>query len=201
LTNRISHSRETIVRTFLVTACITAFAFATGAAQRKPSDVPVDFSTSVNFVGPMGAAATNLMIHIDRYTADSDRTTLVDALKQKGYDGFLPALRQAPVVGYIQVKDQKWDVRWAHQQTADLRQTVTIATDQPIYFVGGGRPDAKPRAGFDMAVIRLDVDTIGMGTGSLAPAARVKPTADGQGVQVDDYAGEPVEITSVKRIH
>ena len=105
------------MRTFLVTACITAFAFATGAAQRKPSDVPVDFSTSVNFVGPMGAAATNLMIHIDRYTADSDRTTLVDALKQKGYDGFLPALRQAPVVGYIQVKDQKWDVRWAHQQT------------------------------------------------------------------------------------
>ena len=189
------------MRTFLVTACITAFAFATGAAQRKPSDVPVDFSTSVNFVGPMGAAATNLMIHIDRYTADSDRTTLVDALKQKGYDGFLPALRQAPVVGYIQVKDQKWDVRWAHQQTSDLRQTVTIATDQPIYFVGGGRPDAKPRAGFDMAVIRLDVDTIGMGTGSLAPAARVKPSADGQGVQVDDYAGEPVEITSVKRIH
>jgi hypothetical protein len=189
------------VRTFLATACITAFAIAIGAAQRKTSDVPVDFSANVQLVGPMGAAATNLMIHIDRYTSDRDRATLVDALKRDGYQGFLPALRQAPVVGHIQIKDQKWDVRWAHQHTVDLRQTVTVATDQPIYFVGGGRPDAKPGAAYDMAVIRLDVDTIGMGTGSLAPAARVKPSSDGQGVQVDDYAGEPVEITSVKRIH
>jgi hypothetical protein len=189
------------VRTFLATVCITAFALAIGAAQRKPSDVPVDFSANVNLVGPMGAAATNLMIHIDRYTSDRDRATLVDALKRDGYQGFLPALRQAPVVGHIQIKDQKWDVRWAHQHTVDLRQTVTVATDQPIYFVGGGRPDAKPRAGYDMAVVRLDVDSIGMGKGSFAAAARVKPSSDGQGVQVDDYAGEPVEITSVKRIH
>jgi len=185
----------------LATAFITAFALAVGAAQRKPSDVPVDFSASVQLVGPMGAAATNLMIHIDRYTSDSDRTTLVDALKRNGYEGFLPALRQAPVVGYIQIKEQKWDLRWAHQQTDDVRQTVTVATDQPIYFVGGGRPDAKPRTGYDMAVIRLDVDSIGMGKGSFAAAARVKPSSDGQGVQVDDYAGEPAEITSVKRIH
>ena len=164
------------MRTFLATACFALFALTIGVAQRRPSDVPVDFSAAVQLVGPMGAAATNLMIHIDRYTSDRDRTTLVDALKQKGYEGFLPALRQAPVVGYIQIKEQKWDVRWAHQQTVDVQQTVTVATDQPIYFVGGGRPDAKPRAGYDMAVIRLDVDSIGMGKGSFAPAARVKPT-------------------------
>lgn len=189
------------MRTFLATACITASALAIGAAQRQPSDVPVDFSATVNLVGPMGAAATNLMIHLDRYTSDRDRATLVDALRQNGYQGFLPAFRQAPVVGYIQIKEQKWEVRWAHQQTVDLRQTVTVATDQPIYFVGGGRPDAKPRAGYDMAVIRLDVDSIGMGKGSFAAAARVKPSSDGQGVQVDDYAGQPAEITSVKRLH
>jgi hypothetical protein len=189
------------VRTFLLTACIAVFALTTSAAQRKPSDVPVDFSANVQLVGPMGAAATNLMIHVDRYTSDRDRTALVDALRQKGYEGFLPVLRQAPVAGYIQIKDQKWELRWAHQQTVDLRQTVTVATDRPIYFVGGGRPDAKPREGYDMAVIRLDVDSIGMGNGSFAAAARVKPSDDGQGVQVDDYAGAPAEITSVKRIH
>jgi hypothetical protein len=189
------------VRTFLVTACIAALALATDAAQRKPSDVPVDFSASVQLVGPMGAAAANLMIHIDHYTSDRDRAALVDALKQKGYDGFLPAFRQAPVVGYIQIKDQKWDLRWAHEQTVDVRQTVTVATDRPIYFVGGGQPDAKPREGYDMAVIRLDVDSIGMGKGSFAAAARVKPSDDGQGVQVDDYSGAPVEITSVRRLY
>ena len=108
--------------------------------------------------------------------------------------------RPIGVVGHVVPPDA--DYRHAcRQQTVDVQQTVTVATDQPIYFVGGGRPDAKPRAGYDMAVIRLDVDSIGMGKGSFAPAARVKPTTDGQGVQVADYGGEPAEITSVKRIH
>ena len=169
-------------------------------AQRKPSDVPVDFSASVQMTGPTGSAATTMKIHVERYTDPRDRTSLLNALKTNGYQAFLPAFKRAPVVGYVQIKEQKWDLRWAHQELKDLGQTLTVATAQPIYFVGGGQVDAKPRAGYEMAVIRLELDTIGMGKGTMAPAARVKPTADGNGVQVDDYAETPVPITSASRI-
>jgi len=173
---------------------------STSAGQYKPSTVPVEYSASVQAAGALGAVATSVQVHIDRFTADKDRTALVNALKAGGYQAFLPALRKAPVVGYIAVKDQKWDLRWAHQQVKDLGQTITVATDKPVYFAGGGAVDAKPREGFDMAIIRLDVDTIGMGKGTFATAARVKPNADSSGVEVDDYGGQPLAITMVSRI-
>ena len=187
-----------ILRSVVVLGAVTTVAVSAG--QYKPSTVPVEYSASVQAVGALGAVATTVQVHIDRFTAEKDRTTLVNALKTGGYAAFLPALKKAPVVGYLAVKDQKWDLRWAHQQVKDLGQTITVATDKPVYFAGGGAVDAKPREGFDMAVIRLDVDTIGLGKGTFATAAKVKPNADASGVEVDDYGGQPLQITMVSRI-
>ena len=67
-----------------------------------------------------------------------------------------------------------------------------------MFFVGGGRTEAKPRAGYEVAVIQLMVDEIGLGTGSMAAAARVKPGGE-TGVQIDDYADEPIKLVTVSR--
>jgi hypothetical protein len=73
-----------------------------------------------------------------------------------------------------------------------------VVTDRPIFFVGGGAPEAKPRAGFDVAVIRMEIDHIGFGSGVMAAAARLKPAPDG-GVQIDDYAEQPIKLVTVTR--
>jgi len=173
---------------------------AATAMQYRPTDVPVEYSASVQAVGELGAVAAYVKIHIDRFTPERDRKALVDALKTGGYAAFLPALRKAPPVGWIAIKDRKWELRWAHQIVSDRGQVVTAAVAEPILFAGGGRADAKPRDGFDMAVIRLNVDGIGMGTGTFAPAARVKPDAAATAVEVDDYGGAPLPITTVTRL-
>ena len=67
-------------------------------------------------------------------------------------------------------------------------------TDRPIFFVGGGAPDAKPKAGYELGVIELVVDPQGSGQGTMAAAARVKPGPDG-GVILDDYAAAPVRLS------
>ena len=69
-----------------------------------------------------------------------------------------------------------------------------LGTDHPIFFIGAGAPDAKPRTGYEVAVIELDIDAAGNGTGTMAAAARVRPAPDG-GVTVDDYAAEPVKLS------
>src|SRR5262245_31325116 len=102
--------------------------------QHKPGDAPVDYSASVQLVGPLGAAATTMKIHIDSYTTETNRTRLVNALRTNGYQAFLPAFRAMPVVGYIQIKEQKWDLKWAHFEPQANGATVTAATDQPIFF-------------------------------------------------------------------
>ena len=53
-------------------------------------------------------------------------------------------------------------------------RTISLVTERPVYFVGGGKADAKPRAGFELAVVQLNVDEFGLGSGTMAAAARVK---------------------------
>jgi hypothetical protein len=72
-------------------------------------------------------------------------------------------------------------------------------TERPVYFVGGGSADAKPRQGFDLAVLQLTVDDYGLGMGTMAAAARVKPDGSG-GVVLEDYAEEPIKLSSVYRV-
>ena len=194
-------TREESLQTVSASLLAVAVAVTTlTAGQRKPGDVPADYSAILQVVGQLGAASASMRVHIDGYTTDGDRTTLLNALRLNGYQAFLPAFRKLPAVGYVQVNEQKWNLRWAQQQPRELGLVITAATDQPIDVVGGGNLDAKPRAGYEMAVIRFEVDTIGMGTGTMAAAARIKPTADATSVEVDDYATTPLTITSVRRI-
>jgi hypothetical protein len=178
---------------------VLLFAALTAAPQIKATDVPADFSAEVTVVTAIGTSAGTLKIHIDRYSTDRERTTLLTALRTNGYQTFLPALRKMPVVGYLQIKDAKFDLKWAAVTPRDLGAHLTLATDQPVFFAGGGAADPKPRAGYEMSVTEMDIDTIGMGKGTFAGAARVKPSANGTGVEVDAYADQPSELTMITR--
>ena len=68
-----------------------------------------------------------------------------------------------------------------------------------MFFVGAGRADAKPRAGYEVGAIQMMVDSVGLGSGSMAAAARIKPGPEGVGVQVDDYADAPLKLVTVNR--
>lgn len=186
--------------TSVTTAAALVVALAPALAGQKPDAVPVDFTATAIAQTALATATTTLKIHIEAYTSDRDRNILLSALRTNGYQNFLPAFRRTPIVGYVQIKDQKWDLRWASQTVSGSTQTITAATDRPLFFIGGADTDqSKSRRGFEMAVIRLDIDSSGNGTGVLNAAARVKPNADATSVIVGDFADEPVKLTSVTR--
>jgi hypothetical protein len=160
---------------------------------------PETFTANAQVKGPGGAAATTIRIQIDRYTPDFDRKSVEGALKGGGYPAFLTALRKAPSVGTVGIGDQQFAIRYARQQPAAKDgRTIVLVTEKPVFFVGGGATDAKPRAGYEVAVLRFEVDSIGLGAGSMAAAARVKPDGEG-GVQLDDYASEPIKLVTVRK--
>ena len=159
---------------------------------------PETFFANAEARGQDAGLAAMVTIYINQYTRDRDRTTMQEALRIGGYPGFLPALKKAPEVGYIELNGRKVIARWAHQQPNAKGRTISVVGDAPLYFVGGGSVDAKPRAGFELSVILLEVDEIGLGTGSMAPAARVKPGGP-TGVQIDDYAEKPVKLVTVRK--
>jgi len=165
---------------------------------QKDIKPPETFTASAQVLGNNAGSSAQVTIQINQYTSEKDRTTIQEALRLGGYRGFLPALRSAPDVGYVEMNGRKVTARWARQQPTEKGRTISIVTDGPMFFVGGGNVDAKPRAGFDVAVIQLDVDSIGLGTGSFAAAARVRP-GGATGVQIDDYAEAPVKLVTVRK--
>jgi hypothetical protein len=159
---------------------------------------PETFTANAQVLGKDAGSSAQVTIHIEQYTSEKDRTRIQEALRVGGYPGFLPALRSAPEIGYVEMAGRKVPARWARQQPTEKGRTISIVTESPIFFVGGGDVDAKPRAGFEVAVIQLDVDSIGLGTGSMAAAARVRPGGP-TGVQIDDYAETPVKLVTVRK--
>jgi hypothetical protein len=183
----------------LVPAVLLTIATAPGVSGSQSRGAPEMFTANLHVTGATGgAAAASIQIDIRRYTPEADRTAVETALKTGGFAGFVAALRKAPDVGTVSMGERKWTIRWAREQQAADRRTIVVVTDQPIYFVGGGSVDAKPRAGYEVGLIQLQVDDVGFGSGTMAAAARVRPGGE-TGVQVDDYADQPIKLVTVVR--
>ncbi len=170
------------------------------AAWAQQVGAPETFSANLNVTGATGgAAAATIQIDIRRYTPPADLAAVESALKTGGYPAFIAALRKAPEVGAVSFGERKWAIRWARERPSGQHtRKIVVVTDQPIFFVGGGKVDAKPREGYEVAVLELEVDSVGLGKGVMTAAARVKPDGEG-GVLIDDYADKPIKLVTVTR--
>jgi hypothetical protein len=167
--------------------------------QSRKLTAPESFSANAQVTGTEGAAATVVAMKVDRYSADADRDAVAKALTDGGYAAFLAALRQAPVVGTVTFGGQTFNIRWARQQPIANGRMITLVTDKPIFFVGGGNVNAKPREGFDVALFKFKMDDGGVGfDGTMAAAANVKAGGE-TGVQVGDYADAPITLRTITR--
>jgi hypothetical protein len=105
------------------------------------------------------------------------------------------ALRDSPIAGALVAAGESFVIRWARQEAGTGKRTITIVTDKPVAFIGLGKPNAKSTVGYEVAVLKLEVDDSGRGEGIMAAAARVKPGGP-TGVRIDDYAQTPMKLTT-----
>jgi hypothetical protein len=197
-------TRGTAGRLSVSIQCSITLAFLAAAATiagqtSRNTGAPEVFNVNAQVSSSRGAAAATMQVHIDRYSPDADRTAVESALKHGGYAAFLNALKKVPAVGHVQAADQKFLIRWARQTDTGNGRSIVVVTDRPVFFVGGGAADAKPRAGYEVALIQMNVDGVGFGSGTMAGAARVRPGGEA-GVQIDDYADAPIKLVTVSRL-
>jgi hypothetical protein len=172
----------------LTALAVTALPFVV-RAQSYPRTLVAAAAVS----GANGALTGTLTIHVNELMHDVDFKQVADALQYGGYLQFLPALRKLPEIGYVQIGDRKTALKYARVRPG-ASPLLVLGTDRPIFFVGGGSPAAKPKAGYEVGVIELDIDAQGNGKGTMAAAARVKRGPDG-GPIVEDYAEAPIQLT------
>lgn len=172
-----------------------------GVAQDglPPDDAkPETFVAEAKAEGAGAGVAATVTIQVDRYTIERHRNNVLTALKEGGYPRALTALRSTPDVGYVEMNGRKVLIRWAHQVPKGKGRSITIVTERPLAFLGGAAVDAKPRAGYELAILQFDLDASNRGSGSMAAAARVKPGGE-TGVQLDDYAETPIKLVTVRK--
>jgi hypothetical protein len=186
----------------VVIVAVAALALtAIGEAQHGAPTAPEVFTSPMQARLETAALAGMVRFEIDRYTPDFDHQKMTEALRIGGYAGYLQALRKAPAVGRVVVGEITVPLRCAREERTATGRTITLVTERPVYFVGGGRPDPKPRAGYEVGAARLTVDEIGLGTGSFALAARLKLDANApMGVAIEPYSGAPIALPSVSRV-
>ena len=182
-----------------LTLCVlasTVLAATASVASGQPGETFTATAT-VNTAG--GASATApVTITIDRAMPQAEADGLVAAFKSGGVSGLRKALKGVKPTGSVTLGSGKaTPTRLPIERTTDKGRLLTIVSDTPILFLGAGVPKAKSKAGYDFAVVDIEVDAKGSGSGTLAPAAKIV-LKDGAFV-VSDFASELVKLTAVSK--
>jgi hypothetical protein len=145
------------------------------------------------------AASTPVTITVDRKMSQPEADKLTAAFTAGGAAGLRKALVGVPPTGSVRLgAGAATPTRLTLERATDKGRLLTIVADKPLLFLGAGIPGAAPKEGYDFAVIDLEVDGKGSGSGTLAPAAKV--TSKQGAFVVEDYAGELVQLTAVSRV-
>jgi hypothetical protein len=187
--------RQTAVTGVLSATVLLAVA-STGSGQ--PASETFTGTAAVKTAGGASASAP-VTIVVDRKMPQSEADALLASFKSGGAAALRKALVGVAPTGSVRVGNgEPTPSRLTVERVTDKGRLLTIVTDKPIVFLGAGIPGAKAKEDYDFAIVDIEVDAKGNGSGTLAPAARVTVK---QGVfVVDDYASELVRLTGVSKI-
>ena len=157
------------------------------------------FSETASVKSPTATAAVPVTIRVDRFVSDAERDKLLAVIKGHDPAATQHALEAAADIGYIEVGKRRTPIKYAYARATGDGRLLTVVTARPVLFVGGAAPDAKPKAGFELALALLMLDSRDRGDGELAPAARVKMNDTGA-IVTDDYGPETVRLTGIARV-
>jgi hypothetical protein len=183
-----------------MSACL-AVAVSLACATLAQAQAGAESFTATATVKTAGGAEASapVTITIDRKMPEPEADKLVAAFKSGGAAGLRRALAGVPPTGSVQLAEgAPTPARITIERPTDKGRLITIVTDKPLLFLGAGVPGAKPKDGYDFAVVDLEVDASGAGSGTLAPAAKV--TLKGSAFVVEDYASELVRLAGVKKV-
>jgi hypothetical protein len=177
---------------------MTAMAVLTAGLTLSAQAGGTTFKATASVKSPGKNAAVPFAVHIDRFITDAERDKVVAAVKGKQAGEPQKTLAAMPDVGYIQVGEKRTPIKYAYARPTGSGRIVTVVSAKAIYYLGGSEADAKPKAGYDLALALLVLDANDTGDGEFAPAAKVSVDANGA-VVTQDYGSEVVRLTKIAK--
>ena len=176
---------------FVTAGWLAAATAASGAAGDYP--LTREFEARVKLGDT--SITSKITVGVDRLMEESRWKRVTDALKHGGYPNFVNALRMLPPVGWVEVNKRRVELRYAREEQRPAGRRLVVVADKPLFFLGD---PTKLKPGFELTVVELIIDAKGAITGSMAGAARVKPSLEGEPI-LEDYAEALVTLSSPPR--
>jgi len=177
-----------------VAAAVFALAGSWAAAQSNRA--PEEFTAVAIQNDNLGSGAGTVLITVDRWSSDADRTRLVTTLQQKGPEKLLDVLQDMRPVGRIRTPDSLgYDLHYAHETKGeDGERRIVIATDRPIGFWEATR---RPRTvDYPFTVIQMEIPREGAGKGTLSYATKI--IAKNDMVELENYSTQPIMLNEIQ---
>jgi hypothetical protein len=184
---------------YMATAMIALSIMAAGVLYPSAQAGDEAFVATVAVSTAGGATATApVNIVVSRKMTPDEAVRFTQAFSSGGAAALRVALKDVPPTGSIRIgTGEATETRLTIERVIEKGRLLTLVADRPILHLGAGLRGAKPTDGHDFAVLDLEVDAAGAGRGVLAPAARIH-VKQGAFV-VDDYGGESIRLTGVKK--
>ncbi len=180
------------VLSLVMSAGVVASAYAQAGAETFTATASVKSAADA-------AAKAPVTIVVSRKMSQKEADGFTAAFKKGGASALRKALAGVPATGTVQLGGGKaTPTRMTLERPTEKGRLLTMVTDKPILFLGAGVPGAKAKEGYDFAIIDIEVNADGSGGGTLSPAAKI--TVKQGAFVVDDYAGELVRLTDVKKV-
>ena len=169
------------------------------AAALLPRQVRADTFTADAAVSRADGTKTSarLTVTVSTFATAAEREALLAAVR-KGGTAARDLLKSRGDIGTIEVGTQKTAIKYAYSTPVGSGQLVTAVTAEPIHFVGGDLPGAKPKAGYDLGLVLIQLDSSEAGSGEVAPAAKVRVDDKGA-IVTEDYGADVVRLSNVVR--
>jgi hypothetical protein len=183
-----------------MTGCLTAAAIAIllGGLNVTAQQSGETFTATATVKSPTASASAPVTIRVEKFVSDADRDRIMATIKAGDGAATRAALAAMPDIGFIELAKRRTPVKYAYARSTGGGRLLTVVTAQPILFLGGAAPDAKPKAGFDLALALLILDGNNTGDGELAPAVKLKMDNAGA-IVTDEYGSEVIRLTGIAK--
>ena len=174
----------------------------TGSASRLVAAIPeppLRMSAVAVNMSNVGRGGANVVdIEIDRWSTEAERDDLIAAFNAKGPDALLSKLQGTKRVGYMRLPNTLgYDLHYARKHPGeDGGEQIVIATDRRVGFWEARNQPRTIDYPFTLIDIRLTAG--GEGEGKMSVATKISYNKKKHAVELENYASEPVRLTTVK---
>jgi hypothetical protein len=165
---------------------------ATAQAQKGPMTIQATAKGTSTQLGKI----YNVNIHIDQFSTEDDRQSLIAAFKRSGQQGLVDVLEDMKPKGRVRFASGGVgnDIKYIFEMPSEKgARRIRLVTDRNLAF--GELYHGTRSRDYDVAVIDLVLTPDGKGSGRVLPACKIRMNKKKQQIEVETYQN-PWDLTN-----